>query len=63
MSRIIAPRPSGMDNIPDGDFTVTDCIASMLQDMDEAEDKYGDPAYDYYSMAHWVVEYIKQQIT
>ena len=49
---IIAPRP---DFKWDENSDAFDNIATLLQIMDEATDKWDDPIYDYYSMAHWVL--------
>lgn len=54
---IIAPRPA----LPWCDeFGVTDNVAQLLEFMDMAENNDGDPIYDFYSMAHWVLTSVKE---
>lgn len=55
MSVIIAKAP---DFVWDGDDTEENNVCFLLQYMGEAEDKWGDPVYDYYSIAHWVIKFL-----
>lgn len=54
---IIAPRPPFTW---DEEMSKADNVGQLIQIMDEAEDKYGDYVYDYYSMAHWVLTFVNE---
>ena len=52
---VLAPRPEYRWA---NNWTNKDNIAALIREMDEAVDKYGDPVYDYYSMAHWLMTFL-----
>lgn len=52
---IIGPKPSFVWSDV---FSDTDNVGQLIEEMSEAKDEWGDPIYDYYTIAHWVLIFV-----